>query len=238
MQIKINDKILSVPPYISTNWSNIAALHMKDDLLFVILHDDTTVSVPGLQFEMIEQIFKYHATYLESNTFETTLSEIGFHSSFPKPGDISELLEQTNLMSMQIGIGSMDGIANAMQHNPALSDAPILPQRILEKIAAVTKILKTDEIALPEAHPSCNCFHCQIARVLNPQAIEVQEIEERVSDTELKFQQWDISQTGENLFSVISRLDNKESYSVFLGQPVGCTCGNEGCDHIIAVLKS
>ena len=31
MQVKINEKILSIPPsYVSTNWSRIEALHMKE----------------------------------------------------------------------------------------------------------------------------------------------------------------------------------------------------------------
>jgi hypothetical protein len=33
-------------------------------------------------------------------------------------------------------------------------------------------------------------------------------------------------------------LDHKEHYNVFLGDPIGCSCGNNNCEHIQAVLKS
>ena len=238
MQIKINEKILSIPPYISTNWSSIASIHMKEEQLYVILLDDTEISLPGLQMDVIERIFTCHAAYLESDSFESPMTQMTLQHPFSKEDLFSALAGPANPLSMQIGIGSIDGIGNAMQHNPEQSNAPDLPSDLLHKIAAVSKILKNDEVILPTAHPECNCFHCQIARVLNPNSLSENEIEESISDSELNFQQWDIIETGENVFSVVSRLDNDEAYSVFLGQPVVCTCGKEGCDHIIAVLKS
>ncbi|MGH2612567.1 MAG: hypothetical protein ACRDFB_05905, partial [Rhabdochlamydiaceae bacterium] len=62
--------------------------------------------------------------------------------------------------------------------------------------------------------------------------------EEEVSDEDLKFRTWDIKQENDKLYSVTNPLDKKEHYNVFLGKPLGCTCGNKNCEHIQAVLKS
>ena len=35
MEIKITDKILSIPPYISTGWSQITTLQMKENVLIL-----------------------------------------------------------------------------------------------------------------------------------------------------------------------------------------------------------
>ena len=43
---------------------------------------------------------------------------------------------------------------------------------------------------------------------------------------------------NDKLFTVINKLDQQEKYNVFLGEPVGCTCGKQGCEHMLAVLKS
>ncbi len=63
-------------------------------------------------------------------------------------------------------------------------------------------------------------------------------VEEEISSEELSFQQWEIVQTGENLYQVVNRLDRADSYRVYLGDTIGCTCGKDGCEHVIAVLKS
>ena len=48
----------------------------------------------------------------------------------------------------------------------------------------------------------------------------------------------EITQTGDKLFTVVNKLDPQENYHVYLGHPVGCTCGKQGCEHILVVLKS
>jgi len=226
MQIKINDKILSIPPYISTNWSNIASLHMKGNLLIISLSDGNTIGIPGLPPETVELIYSYHATFLETAPLTST------------PFKIIDSIEPT----IRFALGSLEELGNVAQHNPAQSNAPNLPPEILEKIGTISKILLPNEAVLPKAEPSCNCFYCQIARTLNPSSslpiTAVKETHEEVSDAELKFQQWEITQTGENLYTVTNRLDTKEIYSVYLGEPVGCTCGKLGCEHVVAVLKS
>ncbi|WP_228840590.1 hypothetical protein [Candidatus Protochlamydia phocaeensis] len=237
MQIKINEKILSIPPYISTSWSRIAALHMKGGILAITLIDGDTINIPKLSDETIEQIFSYHATYLEK---EQLASQAGSAYTL-KEENLKGMVEQFGEPSFKLAFGSLDGLNTAMQHNPAQANAPDLPPEILQKIEAISKVIApSDEALLPKAEPFCNCFHCQVARVLNPPPITatVEEHHEEVSDSDLQFQQWTITQTGDKLFSVTNRLDTHEKYSVYLGHPVGCTCGKQGCEHILAVLKS
>ena len=62
--------------------------------------------------------------------------------------------------------------------------------------------------------------------------------EEIVSDAELHFREWDIKQLEKQLYNVTNPLDTTEHYQVFLGTPLGCTCGKTNCEHIRAVLNS
>lgn len=234
MSIKITDKILSVPPYISTSWARIAALHMKGSLLAITLVDGDTLHIPNLNSETIHLIFQHHATYLDKE-YPTPSPSIA--DSAPAKNN----MESQGKSAIRLTFGtSLDGLGNMMQHNPDQIDAPDLPPEILQQIGTIAKIITPpDELVLPKAELNCNCFHCQIIRALNPESPSPSVAEEtEVLEQDLQFQQWSITQTGENLFCVINRLDEHEKYNVFLGQPVGCTCGQSGCEHILAVLKS
>jgi hypothetical protein len=72
---------------------------------------------------------------------------------------------------------------------------------------------------------------------MNGDTTQMDDMEE-ISDDDLKFRDWEIAQTEANLYSVTNPLDPSEHYSVFLGEPLGCTCGSKNCEHIKAVLKS
>jgi hypothetical protein len=61
---------------------------------------------------------------------------------------------------------------------------------------------------------------------------------EEVLPEDLKFKDWEIVQKGDQIYEVISPLDKNEHYQVFLGTPLGCTCGAKNCEHIRAVLNS
>lgn len=128
----------------------------------------------------------------------------------------------------------------ALQHDPTQAKSPDLPQEILSKISTITKMLDMDASAeLPKPEKDCNCFHCQIARAISSGSnSNDEEKEEEVSDEELKFREWDIVSSGDKLYTVTNPLDNAEQYSVYLGDPVGCTCGNPKCEHIKAVLST
>lgn len=229
MSIKITDKILSIPPYISTTWSHIAALHMKGSLLAITLVDGDTLHIPHLNGDMVHLIFQQHAIYLDKEQIIPTSS----HSSKESP-------EHQEKSSIRLSFGSsLEGLGNMMQHNPNQTEAPDLPPEILQQIGAVAKIITpADELLLPKSEPNCNCFHCQVVRALNPGSPLPQIEESEVLEQDLQFQQWTITQTGEKLFCVVNRLDEHEKYNVYLGEPVGCTCGQAGCEHILAVLKS
>lgn len=227
--MKINDKIISLPPYISTTWDNISSLHMKGTLLVFTLKDGETVSVPGLKQEVIDSIFEAHSSFHEKETMLLP-PENKIFNAFPSgPSDLP----------FRLGFGTMDSMGTSMQHNPAQSDMPPLPPEVINKIAQIAKIIAPEEIInMPKAVDGCNCVHCQITRAINAEAPVHAEEDAIVTDNELEFCQWDIDQVGDKLYDVTNRLDNNEKYHVFLGDPVGCTCGKQGCEHILAVLKS
>ena len=126
-----------------------------------------------------------------------------------------------------------------MQHNSAQGDAPDLPAELIQKIAGIAQIMAGGDLKnFPKPEPHCNCMHCQVARAIHNGEKEDEADEETVSDEDLQFRTWDISQSGEKLFTVTNPLDSDEHYNVFLGSPVGCTCGESHCEHIRAVLSS
>ena len=130
-----------------------------------------------------------------------------------------------------------------LQHNPEQADGPDLPPEVLEKITQLSKAMGIDDPeAAPKPEPHCNCMRCQIAKAmqagLEKEERPAEEPEEIVSDEELKFCSWDIKQTEDKLYCVTNRLDEKEHYHVYLGDPIGCTCGQTHCEHIRAVLDS
>lgn len=235
MSLKITDKILSIPPYISTSWSRVTTLHIKGDVLAVNLVDGDTLHIPDLPTETLHLIFKHHAQYLENE-------QVAPMTSLPEISKLKNLINQED-PSIQFAFGTpIEGMAggNVMEHNPDQADSPELPPEVLEKIGTIAKILTPSlDFMLPQGEASCNCFYCQIARAFKP-TTSFSVIEEPiVADDRLNFQQiWSISQTGDQLYSVVHRLNENEKYNVYLGQPVGCTCGKEGCEHILAVLRS
>lgn len=241
--MKINEKIISIPPYISTHWGQISAIHMKGASLAITLNDGDGINIPNLTADTIDTIFRFHAEHLDSQLpsqlpFPFASKNLQKETSF-KP---FENFQETSESPFRLAFGSLEGgVGSALQHNPAQANSPDLPPEILQKISAIAKIISPEDAqSLPKAEPNCNCFHCQIAKAMSPVQSNMKEepAEEIISDEELQFQQWEIQQAGDKLFTVINRLDSKERYSVFLGHPVGCTCGKQGCEHMVAVLKS
>lgn len=243
--MKINNKVISIPPYISASWDHIKAIHKREDgVISIHLIDRSLIEIPNLNSSEIESIFHFHALALEyqevSNPLKTANPFLPLLQNTP----------EQRIAAIPIGIappGAMEDFGNVMQHNSEQADMEPIPEEILQKIVTVTKALSPEGIEnFPQPELHCNCVHCQIARAIHEgEAIEVQqepikkeELEEVVPPEELVFQQWEILQKGDQLFCVTNKLDSNEHYNVFLGDPVGCTCGNHGCEHIIAVLKS
>lgn len=241
--MKINNKILSIPPHISTCWSHISALHMKGMTLIVNLLDGEAIEIPNLDVSTIETIFNTHADFIERHPSDAPQ----LNMMHPFAGNLQT---QPLEAPFRLTINTLDELGSVLHHNPSQANTPTIPKEILEKIILVTKIIAPEDITLPKAEPHCNCTHCQIARALGQAEeppLEVAalapkqkglEKEEVISDKDLKFQQWEIQPSGSQLYTVINRLDPHEKYSVYLGEPVGCTCGKAGCEHIISVLKS
>jgi hypothetical protein len=227
----INDRFLSLPPYISTAWKNIVSLQvvptrLSGPILALELTTGVRIEIPGLEREIVEQIFTAHATFLqnEAEVKRRTQEQTG-QNPFQQ------------LMSMPLPmIGGAEAI---FQHDGAKSSAPPLPPELLEKISSIVGAMGDEIVAsLPKPEPHCNCPHCQIMRAVQGEGAEVAPQEEAVTDEDLRFRTWDILKIADHLYRVTNPLDGKEQYNVFLGEPVGCTCGASKCEHIQAVLQT
>ncbi len=218
--MKITDKVLSIPPYISSAWKNIVSLQLEarpfGPVLVIHLVTGSKVEIPNLERPLLEKIFSCHATVVENEKSSVGKESFSFPLIFPH----------------------LEGLASMIQHNEEHKNAPPLPSEMLERISTMIKTLLPNDISyLQHPEPGCNCPHCQIMR----SALGIQEeslLEEEVTEEDLKFRTWDIKQENDKLYSVTNPLDSKEHYSIFLGNPVGCTCGNKNCEHIQAVLRS
>jgi hypothetical protein len=223
MEIKVTDKVLSLPPYISTSWKNIVSLRVENrsfgHVLLIELITGSKVEIPNLDPQLLEAIFSAHARFIEQ---EGQLAKAAALQSFSFPIPIP-----------------LEGLASTLQHNPEQADTPPLPPEILDKLTSLKGTLPLDLPLLPKSEPHCNCPYCQIVRALSQQEeAPPPPVEESVSDEDLKFRTWDIKLEDEKLYSVSNPLDPKEHYHVFLGDPLGCTCGNKNCEHIQAVLRT
>lgn len=226
--MKITATILSIPPYLSTTWKNISSLHVREEhsayTLIVLLQNRVQVEVPGLDKGTIDEIFEAHARSAEEEHSVPKLSnplDGPFSFSLPFRGD-----------------GAIDTLGPSMQHNPEQAELPPMPPEVLKKITVIARAFGLDDLsALPKAEPHCNCVYCQVARSLQGEEAPLEQIEE-VSEEDLKFRNWEIKQTGDQLYAVVNPLDPNEHYNVFLGAPLGCTCGSKHCEHIRAVLNS
>jgi hypothetical protein len=237
--MRITDKIISVPPYISTSWDKVMSLHMEGELLVVTLKSGVIIAIPDLHDDVVEHIFSCHIAFLESHMIEKSMKE--------PHGKVSRGIDQLLDSPFRLVFGSLEAISQALQHNPAYRNLPPIPIEIIEKITLLAKAVPSEDIAaLPRAEENCNCIYCQMCRTLK-QAAEAQHIvpdhpaldrlEEEVRSEELRFEEWDIRNIGEKLYSVTNKLHPELEYNVFLGSPVGCTCGQSNCEHIIAVLR-
>lgn len=249
--MKIDQHIVSIPPYISTSWDHVRSLSVKDRILIISLNDGEIIRIPGLSEADIENIFKAHAQWLETDIQQESLGDVLFDGSTLGMGSsISDQGKTT--FSLSLGgfpglseMGGLNGMGMVLEHNPAQAAAPNLPQEVLQRVGSIGRMMLPEgSDAVPVAEPHCNCYFCQIARAIHGEKTPIDlpppqlEHEENVDDKELTFCQWEIRPLGEQIFEVINRLDNLESYKVCLHPRIGCTCGHEGCEHIIAVLKS
>ena len=228
--MQISPKILNIPPYISTTWDHITSLKTAIDgdtyILCVTLKTGESIKVPRLDQPTIKAIFKAHAEAVEQ-PIEGTVDGI---TKFPIPFSFSLPLSKRE--------GPLTSLGGALNHNPEQAALPDIPAEILNNIGLIAKAFGLDDAtALPEPEENCNCVYCQMTRAFKKTTGTLTK-EIPVSEEELRFRDWEISQSAEKLYEVTNPLDPNEKYSVFLGDPLGCTCGEKNCEHIKAVLKS
>jgi len=226
--MKITPQILSIPPYLSTSWNKIASLFVKEESghlnLTILLQSGHQVVIPHLSQAVIKAIFDAHAKY-------TGLS-IGL-----LPQEKDEASINLALPMNQADGNTIDVFGSAAQHNPEHANFPSLPPQVLKKIAAIAQALGMNTLPnFSHAESGCNCVFCQVVRAIQGETQELSQ--EEVTAEDLKFRTWDIEETAEKLFIVKNPLDPNEHYNVFLGEPIGCTCGQKNCEHIRAVLNT
>ncbi|HCJ84714.1 MAG: hypothetical protein A2Y28_02325 [Chlamydiae bacterium GWC2_50_10] len=221
----INIKFLHIPPYISSSWNNISALSFDETkgVLKIVLTSGTLVEIPRLPKETLEKIFQTHAKALSAEESPSSSKE--------------------GLLGFKIPLGMGDQLLNfgsMMQHNFDQRHSPPLSKDLLNKIRSTIHAIGMDPSLFPDPEPHCNCPHCQIAKAILPTSEESAPLEgeEEISEEDLRFQDWEIEQTNDHLYLVTNPLNKKEHYNVFLGKPLGCTCGEKNCEHLRAVLRT
>lgn len=232
--MKINHKVLSLPPFISTSWKNIFSLHMEDleqgPVMVILLKNGVQIEIPSLDPLIAGAIFTAHAQYLEELPSKT-----------PPPLHLNEALQKMGFAHFSIGMEEIENRHNALEHNPNQMDLPDIPKEIIDKLVSISHIMGIENFhGSSKAESDCKCIHCQIARVIDQEKQkEISEsIEEEVTLEDLRFRLWDINETGHQLYRVSNPLDTQEHYDVILRDPIGCTCGEKNCEHIHAVLNS
>ena len=235
--MNINPKFISIPPFISTSWDAITSIQLINDggttALAFLMKTGPVIKIPNLNQDVIDLVFSSHSSYLEEATAKQEGNLVN-----------AEVQKAINMgIPMHFGNEGFQGFG-AMQHNPEQADSPDMPKEVLDKIAQIMKALGVEETLdqIPKAEPHCNCMYCQVARAITDEngeepASEVT-IDEPVSDEELTFKEFDITQKSDQVYEVVNPLNEKEHYQVFLGTPIGCTCGKKDCEHIKAVLNS
>ena len=255
--MKITDLIVSIPPYISTSWENVASLHMQEGSLVFTLKEGKIISIHGLLPDVVEQVFSAHASFLEAHlttapSKESSSQEKSSLNTIISGQNISNL-EQLFASPLRLNANALESMGQVMQHNPAYSGLPPIPDEVANKIATLAKVIPEDDLlAMPPPEANCNCMYCQINRILRasteasenvredkiPDHPHLPEGEEKISEEDLKFEQWKVEQVRDTMYVVTNKLDTREEYTVYLGTPVGCTCGKPNCEHIVAVLRS
>ncbi len=249
MKLKISDKIICIPPYISTTWDQISFMKTEEDTsgkftLSLHLLNGTIVQIPRLESSLIDLAFAAHLKFYEN----LSAKQEELHAK--SPGQWMQALmglssDQGSSFPIRFAVngmpGNLENFEKAFQHDPSQAETPALPPEMVEKISTIAKILSNGDLSgMPKPESQCNCMHCQIARAIHGTADQNEQVplDDSVSDEELRFRNWDIVQTAEKMYVVTNPLDAREQYSVYLGTPIGCTCGQSHCEHIKAVLSS
>ncbi|MGH2613196.1 MAG: hypothetical protein ACRDFB_09155, partial [Rhabdochlamydiaceae bacterium] len=114
--MKITDKILSIPPYISSSWKNIISLQVEPrpfgHVLVIQLITGTKVEIPNLDRPVIERVFAAHAKVVEDEGKDKNSSLITTTIPFP------------------FIFPNLEGLTSMIQHAEAQKDSPPLPPEV------------------------------------------------------------------------------------------------------------
>jgi hypothetical protein len=236
--MKITPKILSIPPYISTTWDQVTSLRVVEKSLFISLKDGCQCTILDLPKELIDQIFSFHAADMEKPPVRMAEENPFIH------GLQTGFKELVGALS-KLGTSAFASLSKVAEHDPKTANLPDLPPEMIEKVRLLHQVLSREDVAsMAPPENGCNCMYCQIIRILKePYSEQHHEAEaekelEKVEEKDLEFSEWIIEPLGEQLYKVTNKLDHHGEYRVFLGNPIGCTCGKQNCEHILAVLKS
>lgn len=241
--MKITDKLLSIPPYLSTSWMHVNALFMANHpelgipTLTVSLRDGQKVHLPELTPELVEIIFENHARFLNRDRAKSSVSLM----QLPAKVSLSSWMpDWISALQMKLA-GESDDLSLFMKHNPEINGAIPIPDEILHRVVAISRAIlrPNDKESLPVPEGDCRCPHCQIARAIQ-RGFEQNEdyIEEPISDEDLRLGLWIITPRARKTYEVTSSLNADQSYTVSLGKQVKCSCGQSHCEHIKVVLRS
>lgn len=249
--MKINQRVLHIPPYISCKWSEIASIGVENiegkDLLHVQLLSGARATVPNLNQDEIDLIFKMHVHHLEEVADEEerfkNVKEIPFFSNLFQAPPMDANVATSFGAPISFHLDANDPSSLFQGHNPQFSNSPPLPKEILDKITLIAKAIGGEMIKEVEPVELCNCFFCQIARALKNERIEERKphVPKNLPKDLLRGgidPEWMVDEVGPNMFKVISREEPGMVYQVYLGHPIGCSCGSNRCQHIIAALKT
>jgi hypothetical protein len=237
-----------------------------EQLLVVTLTNGAQICIPGLEERLLRHIFQMHAEVMENHPPSAVSSEVAVavkesesarsvaaRIPFTENGDLAVTMngiEAWQAVGENHG-GLLEGLSidpsrlqsleqDLLEHRPELTDSAPLPPLLLQRMSLMGRFLHPQLLAqMPRAEDGCGCPFCQLHRVLHgePPDTALPAVAE-VQDDELRFRSWLIEQQDDHVFVVSNPEDAQESYRVFLGDPLGCTCGHVRCEHVRAVLQS
>lgn len=221
----VTRRVLHLPPYISTSWENVIALHMEQDedsdepLLVVTLQGGAQIGIPNLREEIAHELFALHAQILAGEENLKCSQELNKAEGLFEPEEMLKLL---------------------ICHQPALCDEQPMPEEVECKLQSIGQLLDRDILArLKRPVDNCNCPFCQVHRALLTDLHNEAESTEDLPDTTIERMQsgkWVINTKDQSTFTVFTEESPQERFQVCLGECISCTCGQANCEHVKAVL--
>jgi len=227
----VTKRMLHLPPYISTSWENVIALHMEQDedsddpLLVVTLSGGVQICIPDLREEMVQDLFALHAQILTMSGAEASEEALKFTGDFHfarNPWEPREVLQML------------------MRHQPSLRDEPPMPQAIINKLQSIGQLLDRDILKrLKPPLEGCNCPFCQVHRAVLTDLYDDEVTAEELPTAppeEVHSGEWVIQSEDQSTFTVFAEHAPQTRFRVCLSDTISCTCGLPNCDHVKAVL--